>query len=279
MPKRPLSQRQPEEHHVSPDTPLAQRRPKRGIADRIFASLWLPRLILACVPKNSWARTKAGWRVQSRREERGSAVQFSNPLAVVTPTLDGPVLAALAAADGPFTTGQLTRVLSAGSEEGIRKVLRRLTAQGVLSAERVGPAFAYRLNRAHLAAGPIIALAGLRATFLTRLERLLASWAQPAAYAAVFGSASRSTMRPDSDIDLFLVRSDGPDDMWDTQLEHLVSMVSAWTGNDLRPLVYTLTELDAARGEPVLLDILDSGINVAGERSWFQRRVRPPRAR
>lgn len=206
-------------------------------------------------------------------------MQFSNPLAVVTPTLDGPVLAALAAADGPFTTGQLTRVLSAGSEEGIRKVLRRLTAQGVLSAERVGPAFAYRLNRAHLAAGPIIALAGLRATFLTRLERLLASWAQPAAYAAVFGSASRSTMRPDSDIDLFLVRSDGPDDMWDTQLEHLVSMVSAWTGNDLRPLVYTLTELDAARGEPVLLDILDSGINVAGERSWFQRRVRPPRAR
>jgi hypothetical protein len=32
-------------------------------------------------------------------------------LAVVTPTLDGPVLAALAAADGPFTTGQLMRAL------------------------------------------------------------------------------------------------------------------------------------------------------------------------
>ncbi|GAA6525022.1 nucleotidyltransferase domain-containing protein [Intrasporangium sp. DVR] len=206
-------------------------------------------------------------------------MQFSNPLAVVTPTLDGPVLAALAAADGPFTTGQLTRVLGEGSEEGIRKVLRRLTAQGIVSAERVGPAFAYRLNRAHLAAEPIMALAGLRATFLARLERLLAAWDQPAAYAAVFGSAGRGTMRTDSDIDLLLVRSDGPDDMWDTQLEHLVSTVSACTGNDLRPLVYTLTELDAARGEPVLLDILDSGITVAGERSWFQRRARPRRAR
>ena len=206
-------------------------------------------------------------------------MQFSNPLAVVTPTLDGPVLAALAAADGSFTTGQLARVLGEGSEEGIRKVLRRLTAQGIVSAERVGPAFAYRLNRAHLAAEPILALAGVRATFLTRLEGLLASWAQPAAYAAVFGSAGRGTMRPDSDIDLLLVRSDGRDDMWDRQLEHLVSQVSAWTGNDLRPLVYTLTELDAARGEPVLLDILDSGITVAGERSWFQRRVRPPRAK
>ena len=206
-------------------------------------------------------------------------MQFSKPLAVVTPTLDGPVLAALAAADSPFTTGQLTKVVHQGSEEGIRKVLRRLTAQGIVSAERVGPAFAYRLNRAHLAAEPILALAVVRATFLTRLEGLLASWAQPAAYAAVFGSAGRGTMRPDSDIDLLLVRSDGPDDMWDRQLEHLVSQVSAWTGNDLRPLVYTLTELDAARGEPVLLDILDSGITVAGERSWFQRRVRPPRAR
>lgn len=206
-------------------------------------------------------------------------MQFSRPLAVVTPTLDGPVLTALAAADGPFTTGQLTRILGEGSDEGIRKVLRRLTAQGIVSAERVGPAFAYRLNRVHLAAEPIIALAGLRGTFLTRLERLLASWAQPPAYAAVFGSAGRGTMRPDSDIDLLLVRSHALDDMWDTQLEHLVSTVSAWTGNDLRPLVYTLTELDAARGEPVLLDILDSGITVAGERSWFQRRVRPRRAR
>lgn len=206
-------------------------------------------------------------------------MQFSRPLAVVTPTLDGPVLAALAAADGPFTTGQLTRVLGEGSEEGIRKVLRRLTAQGIVSAERVGPAFAYRLNRAHLAAEPIMALAGLRATFLARLGRLLAAWDQPAAYAAVFGSAGRGMMRPDSDIDLLLVRSHGPDDMWDTQLEHLVSTVSAWTGNDLRPLVYTLTELEAARGEPVLLDILDSGVTVAGERSWFQRRARPRRAR
>ncbi|MDN5798186.1 MAG: nucleotidyltransferase domain-containing protein [Intrasporangium sp.] len=206
-------------------------------------------------------------------------MQFSRPLAVVTPTLDGPVLTALAVADGPFTTGQLTRILGQGSEEGIRKVLRRLTAQGIVSAERVGPAFAYRLNRAHLAAEPIIALAGLRGTFLTRLERLLASWAQPPAYAAVFGSAGRGTMRPDSHIDLLLVRSHGPHEMWDAQLEHLVSTASGWTGNDLRPLVYTLTELDAARGEPVLLDILDSGITVAGERSWFQRRVRPRRAR
>jgi hypothetical protein len=75
------------------------------------------------------------------------------------------------------------------------------------------------------------------------------------------------------------VRSDSPDDVWDTQLEDVVSTVSSWTGNDLRPLVFTLTELDTARGEPVLLDILEGGITVAGDRSWFQRRVSPRRAR
>lgn len=144
---------------------------------------------------------------------------------------------------------------------------------------------AARRYQAHLAAEPITALAGLRATFLTRLERLLASWTQPAAYASVFGSAGRGTMRPDSDIDLLLVRSDGPDgpngrdEAWDAQVDDLVSTVGAWTGNDLRPLVYTLAELDAARGEPALLDILESGITVAGERSWFQRQVRLRRAR
>ena len=205
-------------------------------------------------------------------------MQFSSPLAVVTPTLDGPVLTALATGDGPFTTGQLTRVLGEGSEEGIRKVLRRLTAQGIVSAERVGPAFGYRLNRAHLAAESIIALAGLRATFLTRLERLLASWPHAPEYAAVFGSAGRGTMRPDSDIDLVLIRPDGPDEAWDAHVDDLVHTVTAWTGNDLRPLVYTLAELDAARGEPVLLDVLDSGITVAGQRSWFQRKVRPRKA-
>jgi UTP:GlnB (protein PII) uridylyltransferase len=101
-------------------------------------------------------------------------------------------------------------------------------------AERVGPAFAYRLNRAHLATEPIMALAGLRTTFLARLKRLLALWSQPPAYAAVFGSSGRGTMRPDSDIDLLLVRSDGPDEAWDAQVDDLVSTVTAWTGNDLR---------------------------------------------
>lgn len=201
-------------------------------------------------------------------------MQLSRPLAVITPTLDGPVLTALALADESFTTGQLRRVLDGGSEEGIRKVLRRLSMQGVVSVERVGAAFAYRLNRDHLAAEHIVGLANLRSTLLTEVEQLLATWTQPPIYAAVFGSAGRGAMRVESDIDILLVRSDSADGQWEHQVDDLVNSVSRWTGNDTRPLEFTVAELDAACNEPVLANVLKTGLTVAGQRSWLSSRLR-----
>jgi len=124
-------------------------------------------------------------------------MELNHPLATVTPTLDGDVLAVLAQQEAAFTTGQLHRVLNRYSEEGIRKVLLRLTRQGVVHSERVGNAYSYRLNREHLAAGPILELARLAHTLLQRIEHRLESWAFPPTYAAVFGSAARGTMTED----------------------------------------------------------------------------------
>lgn len=93
-------------------------------------------------------------------------MDLGRPPATVTPTLDGDVLAVLVQAEATFTTGQLHRVLGKYSEDGIRKVLMRLRGQGIVLAERVGNAYAYRLNRGHLAAGPVIALARSRALLL-----------------------------------------------------------------------------------------------------------------
>ena len=202
-------------------------------------------------------------------------MELNRPLATVTPTLDGDVLALLAQHEVAFTTGQLHRVLTRYSAEGIRKVLRRLTRQGIVHSERVGNAYSYRLNRDHLAAGPVIELANLPRALLRKLEERLESWVFPPVYAAVFGSAAWGAMTADSDLDLLLVRADdSPLAVWEEQVGDLASDVTRWIGNDTRPLEYTVSELDAARAEPVLRDVLEQGLTVAGSHAWLSRRLR-----
>ncbi|UMP07466.1 nucleotidyltransferase domain-containing protein [Amycolatopsis sp. EV170708-02-1] len=194
----------------------------------------------------------------------------------VTPTLDGDVLAVLASHDGIFTTGQLHRLLVRHSEEGIRKVLRRLTKQGVVESDRVGNAFTYRLNRDHLAAEYIVGLARMQKTLLERIEDRLESWQVPPVYAAVFGSVARGEMTEDSDLDLLLIRpDDADDDRWETQVDELAAEVTRWTGNDTRPLEFTEAELAGrAYDEAVLRDVARDGLTVAGSRAWLTGRLR-----
>lgn len=203
-------------------------------------------------------------------------MELSRPLSTVTPTLDGDVLAVLARQEATFTTGQLHRVLTRHSEEGIRKVLRRLTEQGVVLSDRVGNAFTYRLNREHLAAKHIIGLAQLQETFLKCLEDRLESWEVPPVYAAVFGSAARGSMSIESDLDLLLIRpDDADDDLWETQVNDLVAHVTRWIGNDTRPLEFTAAELtDRGGAETVLRAVLNEGLTVVGTRAWLANQLR-----
>lgn len=175
-----------------------------------------------------------------------------------------------------FTTGQLHRVLGHHSVEGIRKALRRLVEQGVVLAGRVGPASVYHLNRDHIAADYIIGLARLRETFLKRLEDYLRHWAVPPVYAAVFGSAARGSMTAASDLDLLLIRPDDVNhDLWETQVDDLVNRVATWLGNDVRPLEYTATHVAMHAGsEPVLQDVAQEGITVAGTPRWLASQLR-----
>jgi predicted nucleotidyltransferase len=202
-------------------------------------------------------------------------MQFNRPFATVTPTIDGDVLAVLATHDAAFTTGQIHRILGDFSEEGIRRVLTRLVAQGVVLADRVGNAFAYRLNTQHLAAEAIQALARLTTTFFSRLERHLEDWQVPPAYGAIFGSAVKGTMTVNSDVDIFLVRDDeSPENVWAHQVGELATAISGWTGNDARVVEYTIDELRSASVDPMVRDVVDHGLTVAGSRAWLIRQVR-----
>ena len=85
-------------------------------------------------------------------------MDLAMPLAVVTPTLDAAVLHALAATTARASGAQVHRMAGTGSPDGVRKVLTRLVAQGIVLADEYPNATLYLLNRDHVAAEAIVAL-------------------------------------------------------------------------------------------------------------------------
>ena len=190
-------------------------------------------------------------------------MDLSDPTRAVTPTLDGPVLAVLAAAGRPLTVGEVAAQATRGSEIGIRRSLGRLVEQGIVRATIVGRNRVHELNRDHVAAGVAEALARLRLELWRRLREELAGWDPPALYAAVFGSAARGDGDTGSDIDVLLVRPPFPRELhqpkqtdsllaqfagamavtampranperWHGQVDRLRTLVQRWTGNPLQ---------------------------------------------
>jgi predicted nucleotidyltransferase len=192
--------------------------------------------------------------------------------------VDGDVLAALARADASFTGRGLHRVIGRYSADGVRKSLERLVEQGIVDVEDVGRAKTYRLNRQHLAADHLIKLARLFETFVEKLRTRLVAWNPSPDYAALFGSAARSDMRPDSDIDLFVVRPegvDGDDPRWATRLRTLSSDATRWIGNDVRVLEMSAVEVRAGlrTRSRVLASIRQEGIRLMGPADYLHRPV------
>jgi len=199
---------------------------------------------------------------------------LSQPLLLVTPTLDGDVLTVLALANAAFTPGEVHRILGRHSEDGIRRVLRRLSDQGIVTSVRAGKGSVYRLNREHLAARHIEGLARIRAELVIRIHDHVAGWQVKPDLVAVFGSAARGDMTASSDIDLLVVRaaSQRPGDAWHAELADLADHVTAWTGNDARILEFTAEEVASAAGtEPVLESVRDEGIVVFGKPEYLRQ--------
>lgn len=197
---------------------------------------------------------------------------LDSPLTVITPTVDGDTLAVLARADASFTPPNVHALIGRHSVDGVRRALNRLVEQGIVDADRVGNAVNYRLNREHLAAQPIIELANLRSALFDRIGDRVEAWRLPARLVMLFGSAATSTMRADSDIDLFVVGDDDDvsTDAWQSQVGELERAVSRWTGNDTRVLTYGIGDL-RRRHDPVVDDIRSEGIVIAGDRSLLNR--------
>ncbi|WP_432546112.1 nucleotidyltransferase family protein [Kineococcus sp. SYSU DK004] len=197
-------------------------------------------------------------------------MDLSDPWRSVVPTLDGPVLTALAGQTTPVSGREVVRLIGTASQTGVQKVLNRLTAQGVVHAERRRSAVLYRANRDHLAWPAVEVLAGIRRELLRRTTDLVGAWSVPAESVAVFGSLARGEGTAESDVDVLLVRSDELSDAevarWDEQVDELVTAVEAWTGNRAQPYDVSLADLRAhvRAAEPIVQSWRREAITLAG---------------
>jgi predicted nucleotidyltransferase len=211
-------------------------------------------------------------------------MELNRPLALLTPTLEADVLMVLVGARASFTGRQIHQIMGQRSEKGVRSALQRLCVQGIATRTQAGASDLYTLNRAHLALPYIEALADLKAELINRITETLTRWKTEPVFGAIFGSAARGGMRPDSDIDLFIVRPnsiDADDELWIEQLSHLAGLVTGWTGNDARILELsekeTLTGL--ITGEKVLEDIKAQAIVLLGDTAFLGGLQRKGKAR
>jgi len=187
----------------------------------------------------------------------------------VSPSLDGDVLVALSRTTHPLTGRRVAELVAAGSPDGVRKTLDRLVEQGVVRREPAGRALMHTLNREHLAAPAVEALATMRSDLLSRLRAAVSSWSLPAVHVSLFGSAARGDGDTDSDIDIFVVRPDpiDPDDpRWRGQHERLAADVLTWTGNHAALVESSEGQLSqlARSGAPILDALRRDGISLGG---------------
>lgn len=211
-------------------------------------------------------------------------VDMSSPISSVIPSAHGAVLAVLARTSEPLS-GRRVAALTDGKVGQWRanEVLGALADAGIVLREHRPPAKLYRLNRDHVAAPGIIALAEQWGTLLRRIRDELADWSPPPVTACLFGSTARGEAGPGSDIDILLVTSDDvaasedTERAWQEQVDQLTENVRIWSGNTCEVLELTAAELgDAvARDDRLVRDLRQDAIALAGRdiRSLLRRRA------
>jgi hypothetical protein len=221
-------------------------------------------------------------------------MDMGDPTRSITPTLDGPVLAALARAGRPVTVGEVAAETVRGSEIGVRRCLARLVAQGLVQATEMGRNRVHELNREHVAAPIATTMADLRLELWHRMRKELGGWKPKPLYACVFGSAARGDGDADSDVDLLLVHPPFPGEAkqprkanvidavaafmtapmpaspaeaarWPRNVDRLRAHVLLWSGNPLQVVDLSFVEwLDRTRNTALIGDIERDGIDLVG---------------
>lgn len=165
-------------------------------------------------------------------------MDLSNGISSVVPSVHGVVLGALGRTSRPLSGRAIAELVGdKASQKGVYLVLRSLVGAGIVTAQEHPPAILYQLNREHLAADSIVALASLRERLIDAIREHVASWPMAPYGAWIFGSFARGTAGSKSDVDVFVVRPSDTtidDEQWRAQLRDIAQKVRAWSGNDCR---------------------------------------------
>jgi predicted nucleotidyltransferase len=180
----------------------------------------------------------------------------------VIPSLDGHVYAALSSTNDPMTLGDVHRLTEGASKSGVRTVLLRMVASGLVDLVPGG----YRLNREHLAAGPIEALASLNGELTKRIRADVDSWEPQPLLVGLYGSAARRDGNERSDIDLLIIGD--VDSLGDSAMQ-LADLVERWTGNPAQVVLKSPTEIERLRRaeEPIVGSWAQDLVEISGTRS------------
>jgi predicted nucleotidyltransferase len=159
-------------------------------------------------------------------------MDLGSPIRDVAPAVRGSLLQALARLEQPVTRRQLAAV--AGVAPGnASAVIEELIRSGLVSETVAGRSSMVTLNRRHLAAGAVLALAGLRGELIRRLRERLSGWPDLRG-AWLFGSVARGDADSESDVDLLIVADDLEAPDLHERLSQLHTDIGAWTGNDVQ---------------------------------------------
>jgi Nucleotidyltransferase domain len=196
-------------------------------------------------------------------------MDVAHPYKAVCPTLDGDVLMALAGSKMGMTGRQVAALTGRSSHSGVLNVLNRLTEQGVVDRVELTRAYLFSLNRDHLAYPAVIALLGLRITFIGGVQETIKTWKLPPIHGSLFGSFARGDGDAHSDIDLFLVRpaaASEEDDIWREQLDELALTITRSTGN--RASIHEVSESELPRlrtdPPPIVAQLRSDAIHLSG---------------
>ena len=133
----------------------------------------------------------------------------------------------LAGTTAPLNLSSVHKLAARGSLSGVRRVLVRLVATGIVRDVPGG----YVLNRDHVAVPALESLAHLWGEVFDRIRRHVAEWPHAPQLVGVYGSAARRDGDEDSDIDLLAV-SDATNAS--EEAAELAAQVERWTGNATR---------------------------------------------